>query len=260
MDCDHILTCLNPNHRKFFYIFAFSLWATKGLLLVRILEVGTCIGVPILMIIGMRKEGLYSMMSAGLFGALLGFLAFDCSGGLQSEIFGLLSATGYVITLKGTDRPYLRALLMLGACMVREPYLLGLLGAALILAGTPYDIWRMFLVPFFYACAGGFLILLLSGNLQGFFVYLPAMLFYRDAGPGFDPLLRRIFWIHRVLSSVTTFGVIPIFGYSVAVMWLWMEKRWRVACTLFGVFCIQYALRHLRTTSILYTWAKARTD
>ena len=198
-----------------FYLFALSLWM-GGTWLVRLLEIISLLLIPLSTSIFFLKKEKTVLLTAFLFGILLMLRTQENGAGLQSEIFGLIFADLYVLTLF-VERKWIiviRGILVAGAVGIREPYLLGIAAAALLCK----DFVRTFIVPSLIAAGIGIVFILLAG-LPYIQVYLPEMFLGKVEGVQV-PFVLRMVWVRRTFESLTSFSSLPLLGYAITFMFL----------------------------------------
>lgn len=204
-----------------FYLSALSL-LIGGTFLTRLLQAVTLVFLPLSLTWfawrrGKNYESLIVILSAFIFGGLLAIQAEQFDGGLQSEMFALLPAILYVLTLRRKNI-YLSALFILWTVAFREPYILGILAAAILYSKNLREFKEIFVYPFLVASCAGIILLLMSGLLGPFFhLYLPSMLQNRIQRNG--PLLLHALWIHHYFGVITYYGIMPLIGVVVAILW-----------------------------------------
>jgi hypothetical protein len=143
-----------------FFLAALSLLLTRGTLLLRLLEAAGLVSLPASCVIAWWERGRESSLlsltvlaMAVVGGTLLALRTQENAGGLQSEVFGVLPCTLYALTVTtfaartGWRWTALRGLCLLGTLAIREPYVLGLLAAALLAARGLRELWTLFLLP-----------------------------------------------------------------------------------------------------------------
>lgn len=120
---------------------------------------------------------------AVLFGMLLTLFLAERSGEFQVESFGAFFGILYVLTVAwrrerwGWDDAWLPAGCLLFAIGLKEPFLLSLLGTALILVDKKRPFIRIFVLPFAIAALVGIYLLLVLGFWSAYIdTYLPLML------------------------------------------------------------------------------------
>jgi hypothetical protein len=205
-----------------FYLSAISLFF-GGTVLMRSLEVISLLLIPFsLTILGWKYSRLLALISF-CFGGLLSLWIQQNGGGLQTEIFSLLFAVLYVLNIQGRTWPriILKGFLLMMVLAFREPFLLGILAASLLISRTWKDFLLTFILPLFIAILMGTIVLLAMGILSAFTqIYLPAMFLSRIQGGVMDPLYIRMLWIHRLFSSLTIYSSMPLLGYALGSLWL----------------------------------------
>ena len=124
-----------------FYLNALSLWLTNGTFLLRMLQAGNLLSLPIVLIgfVWFRERTWNWRTGAMLFtafimGCLLALGAEENAPGLQTEVFGVLPSVLYALSISG--RPDWKRTIFSGTCIffaviLREPFILGILAAAL---------------------------------------------------------------------------------------------------------------------------------
>ncbi len=212
-----------------FYISAASLWLTGGTLLMRIVQAVGLLFVPIGLAVYAwfqnREDRFMFVASAFIFGGLIALRAEENAGSLQSEIFGLIPITLYAISINWKPMNWRQivcaGVCILGAVAIREPYILGIIGASLLSSRTIREFRDSFLFPFVLATVLGLLLLFLFGALNPYIhVYLPGMFSNRIQGDALGPLYLRALWVNRFFSSLTIFSSMPIFGYVIGLLWV----------------------------------------
>lgn len=168
------------------------------------------------------------------------------AGVWQPESFGNFFALLSLLLLATPDRTMslqrtvAMALSILCAIGFKEPFLLSMGAAALILCPTLRALWHTFLVPAFLALLAGMMILYSLGWLLPYVsIYLPAIAGIRIAGYGSLWLRGLPFWqLFPPLSSTSLF-LFPAF--VAAVTWtLWnaathpQKRWWHIAAVLLG--------------------------
>ena len=244
-----------------FYVFLLAS-LSKNLLLLKMADIGILIALPITLAWNVRKRGMLIFLCTLLFGMLLSIHIQEDSGALQSEIFGILPAAIYSVTvIWHKDRRDLWMLLLRSLCIffsiaIREPYILGLAAAGLIASEGWRDVRDYFVLP---ALGAGVLFgafLLVTGTLPSYIsTYIPAMIQRSsDSAGNHEPFLEKILWAHRLLSSWTIFGVMPLFGYFLAGIWVFAVGR-RNVFTIIGVVLGTALLHELFVLERLFYFA-----
>lgn len=209
------------------YLFAASQFF-GGTLLARIIQAITLLSLPFGLtafawVHGRRDfHGSVLLLSSFIVGCLLAFLSAVYAGGLKAEIFGLLPAVLYVLNIRSRNRLSLNVIFILWVVMFREPYILAMLAAAIISSRTGREFWHTIVYPTLIAGAVALILLSIVGLLGPYVrFYLPAIFFGRIEATGTEPLFLRVFWVSRLLSSLTTFSLMPTFGYVIFILWVY---------------------------------------
>lgn len=208
-----------------FYLGAISAWFHSFTFL-RVLEVCNLVFLPVVCSLFAWRFWRKAIIPAFLFGALLSLRAHENAGGLQSEIFGLIPAGLYIVSIVGfydyRKKGWLliRSLLFLAAISIREPYGIGMIAASLIVVRNWKDCRDLIVLPVLCAVP----LLLILGGFSYITIYIPSMILRVQEGinsPSEDyPLFVRLLWINRFFSSLTIFSTMSIFGYAVSLMWV----------------------------------------
>lgn len=147
---------------------------------------------------------------------------------VQTESFGAALGCGFVLAasvFRGRfSRPQiaLRGVLLLGAIGMKEPFLVTLFAATLLVTNSRRDFARGFVMPAILATIGGGAILSLLGAGNDYFaVYLPAMLDGRVGGGSAEPLLLRGFAVAKVLYNLGPENPSsPLLATLIGALWL----------------------------------------
>lgn len=214
-----------------FYLAAASLWLGGGTALMRAVQAANLLSLPVSISVAawLARRDRAMAASAFLFGVLLALWAQGNSGGLQTEVFGLLPAAVYAANVshpgRSGSRTVLSAACILLAVCFREPYILGFLAAALLSADDAADLFASFVWPALLAAAAAAVVLLLTGLLGPYALdYLPGMLAHRVGHSGVALPLRSL-WVQLLFSSLTTYSPVPLLGYVVGVLWVFTAVR-----------------------------------
>ncbi len=159
-------------------------------------------------------------------------------GGIENaEPFGAFFACLYVLSIASVQRPsWLRTTLagifLLCTIGIREPFLLSLLAAALLLADNNRSLLRSFVLPLLIALVVGAIVLALLGCLHSYVtVYLPDTFTARIPAirsyslPGQQPTISGIpnpLWLRSLsfllVASDISFGAYPLLALALAVL------------------------------------------
>lgn len=215
-----------------FYLNALSLWLSQGTGLLRLLQDINLLCLPFalalfawLQVRGHTMRAALFVLVAFAFGSLLAIGAEEMAGGLQSEMFALVPVVAYVLTISGkmsVRRMFLAGVCVFGAVVIREPFLFGLLAAALLLSRTKGEFLRSFIVPCCVAAALLALFLVAAGILSPYVnPYLGAMLGSRIQRNDLGPLYLRALWVYRMYGAFTTYSTMPLLGFVIISLWLY---------------------------------------
>ncbi len=219
-----------------------------GTFMMRLYQAINLFSIPFLLGLFARRYGAIACLCGAVFGGLLAIRAHESAWGLQTEIFGLLPVTLYVLSIqyKGRWQLVSSSVSIFLAVFFREPYILGIIAAAIITSQSLKEFFWKFIVP--SSIAGGIFlfILLVTGSLPSYIgLYLPTMLSHRIVKEGFDPLYLRLMWDQRLWSSITQFSTMPLLGWLMGGLWLStvLEENWKrsllfIAALLGGALAI----------------------
>jgi len=159
---------------------------------------------------------------------LLTLYLIERSEPVQTESIGAALACGYVLAAihlrdRG-DRIGIVAcgLFALAAIGMKEPFVLAVLAAALLVVKTRSEFIRAYVLPIILVViAGAAVLALLGAGWEYLNVYLPAMLGGRVGGTSAEPLLVRGFAIAKVLNDLGTENESnPLFACLIGALWL----------------------------------------
>jgi hypothetical protein len=169
-----------------FFLTAMSHYLTDGLLLFQLLWIFALfviVSVPIIAYFWFAKNrSTYLLFITCFVSILLALYTSNHAGGAQTESFG--AAIGCIAVLAFANPNFnknkklcfsLIIIGLLGSCGLKEPFLFSLLGSALLFIDNLKDFVRKFILPLCVAIIIGFIILLLTGILEGFISYLQYM-------------------------------------------------------------------------------------
>lgn len=211
-----------------FLLSALSLW-NGGTFLMRVVQALNLLSLPVAFGWFFRKDKI-RMMTGILFGGLLALWCERSSGGLQTEIFGILPVVLYVLNIQfpsTNKRMILSGFCIAFAVMVKEPYILGIFVAAVLTSRTLLEFAQRFIYPSILAGIAVTAFLCVLGVFPVYVgTYIPAMLQSRiqDAGP----LYLRALWVQRLFTSLTEFSSVPLLGYFLFLLWVLYLKDWRI--------------------------------
>ncbi len=130
-----------------------------------------------------RNICLFCVLIASLTGILIGLYTMERSGEFQVESFGALFSLLFFFVIADERRMsalrmLLASLLLLCAVGMKEPFILTILGGAMILCSDkPKRLLRAFVVPFSLAVTIGGALMLVLGYWRSYFtIYLPELL------------------------------------------------------------------------------------
>jgi hypothetical protein len=256
-----------------FLLSALSLLMSGNEMLAVVLQILFLVALPILFIVLTLRQTekgtpifwkLCLAIVAFASGTLLALFLEERSGLLQTELFGSLFCIVYITTFflkkEGIGIDIVRSLSILGAVMMKEPFLLTLFASAILLARSRRDFIWSFLVPGIAALAGGILLLALLGYLQAYIeIYLPTMLGNRFQAGGDAPLFLRALWVRRLLSNVTEYWNSPLFGYvllALCALFPLLErsvsKRGMILGAIFGLVLLLLSHVNFSLLHVLY--------
>lgn len=126
-----------------------------------------------------RNEGnesrIVSLFAAFTFSLLLALYSFKTAGGWQTEFFASLFGTIYVVSVaipQGNTfsrmRLFFAVLGMTLAVGTKEPFLLPLLGSALLFSTSPRDIYERIILPMIFTTVVGVFMLIVSGLFSAY--------------------------------------------------------------------------------------------
>jgi hypothetical protein len=167
-----------------------------------------------------------SVLLAIIGGIVVATFLEDRAGAAQTESFGSLFGCLYALSIVWDSKNYpktmlaIRSLLLLATLGLKEPFVLTIIGVAVILTKRPRDLLTVFVLP---ACIGGCIavvFMLLSGILMPYItILLPAMIGGRVGSTSIEPLWTKTFAVGRVFANITTYYVTPLFGWLMATLW-----------------------------------------
>jgi hypothetical protein len=169
-----------------FFLTLLSHYLTDGLLLFHlfwIFALSVIVSIPIIAYFWFApNRSIYLLYVTCFVSLLLGLYTIDHAGGAQTESFG--AAFGCIAVLAFANPNFDRnkklcfgliVIGLLGSCGFKEPFLFSLLGSSLLFIDNLKDFIRKFILPLCVALVIGFIILLITGILDGFISYLQYM-------------------------------------------------------------------------------------
>lgn len=170
-----------------------------------------------------RFERTAFLMISGILGLQLTLHTMLKAGGFQTEAFGIIPAVAYVFLLaaplrRRRLRTALLALCILAAVGLKEPFLLTLCAAALLVTRTRREFLEGFAIPLLFAAAAGIALLFLFGYAQPYLsLYLPVI--FGDRIIGSTPFLLRGFRNFAIFDDLTRYhSRIPLAGYAIVFL------------------------------------------
>lgn len=163
----------------------------------------------------------FALLSGLAFGLTVSLYAESRSIAFQTEGFGIFFALIYIISIVLPGRMTLvrtlvAALGILGAVGMKEPFLLSVIAAALVLREEELSTWKSFLkqfiIPFIIAAISGLAIMAMLGYLHGYFtVHLP-FIFNSRLSEGLPIPLRGLavghVFIDTFIAPMSLFGIL----------------------------------------------------
>ena len=204
-----------------FLISAFSYWVTGGPSIGYAVQTLTILGFPLLLLsFVLRKDNKAGKMRTVIlvalslvFGILFSLFAAQLSGTYQVESIGAFFGALYIWILVMSpqrfsgSRTLLAAACILFAIGLKEPFLLTVAAACLLVIRSWEDFIRRFLIPLGIAAVAGFIIMLLLGYLGPYIrIYLPEML-GRHIHMSNSSFLERGFHVHRIWVEMERYSV-----------------------------------------------------
>jgi hypothetical protein len=202
-----------------------SMWLTNGTGLMRTVQDFGLVVAP-LSLAYISRQKWDRFLCAFVFGCLISLWSYSNSAGLETEIYGVFPMTLYAIFI--TSPMTQRKIILSGVCIFlatffREPYILGILVAAILISNTTQEFINRFVYPVIVAAALYCLALICTGVLIPYVqVYLPGMLLDRIQTNDTGPLYLRAIWVQRLFSSLTIYSAVPLLGYLLTGLWLFV--------------------------------------
>jgi hypothetical protein len=202
-----------------------SMWLTNGPGLMRIAQDIGLLVVPFFLAY-ISRQRLERAVCAFTFGCTLSCWSYANSMGMETEIFGLLPMVLYAVLI--TSPMNQKKVLLSGVCtflatFFREPFILGGVAASILVSKNPKEFVLRFVYPAIVAGVIYLLALTFTGVLIPYFqVYLPGMLKDRIQTADSGPLYLRAIWVQRIFSSLTTYSSVPLLGYFVTALGLFV--------------------------------------
>lgn len=196
-----------------FVLSALSIWTTGGGRLAYLLQAIAILSIPIVTALSARASmGLRGvpLMVAALFGTVIALFTGQMAGHFQVESFG--AAVGLLYVLAAVSRlRRIPKILAQGLCMglaifFKEPFVISLLAAGILLARHPRDLIDLYVLPLLVALALDVLLLAALGYLLPYVqIYLPVMV-----GPRIHdapvPIWFRPFQFLRIAAGFAGFS------------------------------------------------------
>lgn len=158
-----------------FIISAISIFFSQGPTLALILQMLAYLAIPILLLWVSRRNTI-DMLLALIFGLSISVFLADRTNGLQPEAYGSFFALLFLIFLY-KNKIILSVFPLLAAVWMKEPFLLSIFAAVLILEDNYQDIFKKFFVPLFIAGSLAIFLLIISGTLHDYFFSYLAEIF-----------------------------------------------------------------------------------
>lgn len=142
----------------------------------------------------------------------------------ETESFGVFFCLLYLLSSTVQNKYWrigLCSVTLLAAIGLKEPFLLSIIAAVLILAQRKNTI-QTFIISFAIAATLGLILMASLGYLQPYFtLYLPTMIFERAQSPQTDyGVFFRGLFVIRLVKDITWFSPAPIFGCITCLLWL----------------------------------------
>jgi hypothetical protein len=205
-----------------FLLTALSLLVTGTHTLAAIVQVLVLAAIPAIIIVYFRRSPLVWMLAGVLFALSLGRYTAVQGGYIQTESLGSFFGIIYLLLLlrekgRGFKRVLLLSLPLLAAGMFKEPLILVIAAAALLLVRDVRQFVNDFVLPAGVAGALGLLFLTVMGYVGPYIsIYLPFMLFTHVESRG-SPITRALH-VDRMFTDFFTFS--PYLALAVVVMFL----------------------------------------
>lgn len=256
-----------------FVLSSLSLWLTGGRGLIAFLEAGIALAIPAIVVAlvwpltkrqpAARKYMLLAL--AFVVGAIFMQYVMDPGGSFQTDSFGILFSLLYLLVVtrpwKGWVSTLAAAACVACAMGFKEPFIVSIAAAALLLCKTPRDFTQKFIIPATIAVVCGYVLLLVTGLLGPYLEYASQMVLHRVAQK--TPLPIRALFIHKLAAHLFAFSPILLAfvtaTIAAAVMQVWtshhrpMARLLHVCRILFAVYLFtaaagataDFASRHL---------------
>jgi hypothetical protein len=217
-----------------FFLSALSLKLFDGPQLLHMLEAVILIGFPYAFLVwhmvrspfsrkDLRKPiTIFLLANTAFFAMAVGLYTMLRSGEAQVESYGAFLGTLFLLLIAGGKEKFPRqnvaaaSVLLLGAIMFKEPFLLTILAGAMVLSrGDVRELWSRFAIPLCVAGALGVTLMLVLGYFGPYVtIYLGEMFGHHIPQSG-SPAPRVFAW-HRVWEDVRDFS--PGLLWSMALM------------------------------------------
>ncbi len=205
--------------------------ALSGDVLAHVFQAACIAAIPFIVVLSVRrvcKQGApapaYVWLLAAIAGAIFALFTAALAGEFQVESFGALAGAFFVLAIADPARMNTRRIIGAGcafavAVAFKEPFLLPLIGCALVLSRTPRDLLKTLVLPALVGGALFLLLLVLTGWLQPYLSgYLTEMLEGRIGSS--VPLWKRGFDLVSVFGNLAK-DFSPSASVLVGLLVLW---------------------------------------
>ncbi len=188
--------------------------ALSGDLLAHVFQAACIAAIPVITVLAVRRvcgkdapAPAYVLLLAAIAGAIFALFTATLAGEYQVESFGALAGAIFVLAVADPSRMSMQRIIGAGCALAvavafKEPFLLPLIGCALVLSRAPRDLLKTLILPGLIGGALFLLLLVATGWLQPYLSgYLTEMLEGR-IGSGV-PLWKRGFDLASVFGNLT---------------------------------------------------------
>jgi len=249
-----------------FLISSLSIFLSKGFLFALVLQMFCYIAVPVLLV-WHSKPNLFDRLLGAIFGLSIAIFLADRTNGLQPEGYGAFFSFLYLLSIRKNSL-FLSASLLLAAIWMKEPFLLSICGAVLLLAEDIHFVVKRFLAPLLIAGIAALILLAVTGVLQDYFslylseIFSGRLLYTREFSssnmPSFSveqPIWVRGLMFRKVYEELPWLGfIIPLFVFG-SLYLKRGEKKW-VPVGILAVILALYLFRRTEIFWSLFTFLK----